>query len=83
MNMAILRRVLKSASALVHLPDGGQDFWPTADECVDVCRNSLDMCTPGGKLQCTSLCRSLTREEYVCVLSDGASCDGVDACLPP
>ena len=62
--------------------DGGQDFRPTADECIDVCRTSLDACVPGGELQCTALCRTLTRAEYTCVLSDGASCGAIDACLP-
>ncbi len=61
--------------------DGGQDFRPSADECIDVCRTSLDECIVGGELQCVGLCRTLTREEYVCALADGASCDSIDRCL--
>ena len=65
------------------LCDGGQDFRPTADECVDVCRTHLDECTPGGESQCIALCRSLVREEYTCILSEDRSCETIDACLTP
>ena len=75
--------VYQDTPGLRPLCDGGQDFRPTADECVDVCRTRLDECTPGSESQCIALCRSLIREEYTCILSEGGSCEAIDACLTP
>ena len=61
--------------------EGGQDFRPTAEECVDLCSDTLDECVPGGRQQCIGLCRSLSREQYACALVEGATCESIDTCF--
>ena len=64
------------------LCDGGGDFRPTPEECVDFCDNALGACLGvGGRNFCLAGCASLTRDEYACSLEAQGDCARIEMCL--